>query len=304
MGPRGSGPSRPRVRTQRQAIRPRCAARTSKGIVVAQGDQYFLGYRRAEQERLQRQAQELAHEARSLFDQIGVRPGARVVEIGCGPRGCLDLLSERVGPTGSVVGVERSEEAVDLARRFAADHNLANVQVLNGDARASGLPRSTFDLATARLVLVNVPRPADVVAEMVGLTRPGGVVALHEADWTPHVCDPPLPAWDRLFEILVTYSTMNGIDLFVGRKVPRMLREAGLVDIRVNALIHVYPPGHGRRTIFLEFVENLRDRLLDQKLIENGELTELLGHLRRHLDDPGTLVVSHMFFQSWARKPG
>jgi len=270
---------------------------------MAQVDQYFLGYRQAEQERLQRQAQELAHEARWLLDQINVRIGARAIEIGCGPQGCLDLLSERVGPTGSVVGVERSDEAVNLARRFAADHHLANVEVLRCDARATGLPRDTFDLATARLVLVNVPRPEEVVAEMVALARPGGVVALHEADWTPHICDPPLPAWDRLFAILVTYSTMNSIDLFVGRRVPRMLREAGLVDIRVNPLIHVYPAGHGRRTIFPEFVENLRDRLLDQNLIEDGELGELLGDLKRHLDDPHTLVVSHMFLQVWGRKP-
>ena len=270
---------------------------------MAQGDQYLLGYRQAEQERLQRQAQELAHEARWLFDQTGVGAGARVVEIGCGPQGCLDLLSERVGPTGSVMGVERSEDAVNLARKFAADHKLANVQVLNGDARASGLPRSTFDLATARLVLVNVPQPEEVVAEMVALARPGGTVALHEADWISQVCDPPLPAWDRLFEIFGAYSTMNGIDLFVGRKVPRMLREAGLVDIRVNPLIHVYPPGHGRRTIFLEFVENLRDRLLDQKLVEDAELQELLKDLKRHLEDPRTLVTSGLFFQAWGRKP-
>lgn len=116
---------------------------------MAQVDQYFLGYRQAEQERLQRQAQELAHEARWLLDQINVRIGARAIEIGCGPQGCLDLLSERVGPTGSVVGVERSDEAVNLARRFAADHHLANVEVLRCDARATGLPRDTFDLATA-----------------------------------------------------------------------------------------------------------------------------------------------------------
>jgi SAM-dependent methyltransferase len=270
---------------------------------MAQREQYFLGYRQAEQERLQRQAQELAHEARWLLDQIDVGAGARVVEIGCGPQGCLDLLSERVGPTGSVVGVERSEDAANLARRFAADHKLANVEVLNGDARAIGLPRGTFDLATARLVLVNVPQPEEVVAEMVALTRPGGTVALHEADyWISQVCDPPLPAWERLFEVFLTYSTMNGIDLFVGRKVPRMLREAGLVDVQVNPLIHVYPPGHGRRTIFFDFVENLRDRLLDQKLIEDAELQELLKDLKRHLDDPRTLVPA-LFFQAWGRKP-
>jgi SAM-dependent methyltransferase len=265
-------------------------------------DQYFLGYRQAEQERLQRQAEDLAHEARWLLDQIGVPGGASVVEIGCGPRGCLDLLSERVGPAGSVVGVERSDEAVELARRFVADHELANVKVLHCDARATGLPRSAFDLATARLVLVNVPRPDEVVAEMAALVRPGGVVAFHEADWAPHVCDPPLPAWDRMFEILVAYSTMNGIDLFVGRRVPRMLREAGFDDICVNPLIHVYPLGHGRRTIYFDFVENLRDRLIARNLISGAELEQLLGDLKRHLDNPHTLVVSHMFFQVWGRK--
>jgi ubiquinone/menaquinone biosynthesis C-methylase UbiE len=77
------------------------------------------------------------------------------------------------------VGVERSDDAVELARRFAVDHDLANVEVLCRDARATGLPRNTFDLATARLVLVNIPRPEEVVTEMVALVRPGGVVALH-----------------------------------------------------------------------------------------------------------------------------
>ena len=72
---------------------------------VSESDSYILGYRQAEQDRLERQARELAHESGRLFDQIDVRGGGRVIEIGCGPQGCLGLLSERVGPTGRVVGV-------------------------------------------------------------------------------------------------------------------------------------------------------------------------------------------------------
>src|ERR671912_1650428 len=97
---------------------------------MAQEDQYFLGYSPSEQERLRWQAQQLAHEARWLLDQIGLAPGARVVEIGCGPQGCLDLLAERVGSEGSVVGVERGEDAVDLARRFARERELGKVEAL------------------------------------------------------------------------------------------------------------------------------------------------------------------------------
>ena len=122
-----------------------------------------------------------------------------------------------------------------------------------------------------------MPHPEQIVAEMVALVRPGGIVALYEADWLGSLCDPPLRAWNRLLDLLHAYSSMNGIDLFIGRKIPRILREAGLTDIQVNPLIRVSPQGHGHRTILLHFVENLRERLLAQKLIADDELTHLLG---------------------------
>jgi SAM-dependent methyltransferase len=270
---------------------------------VSEADPYILGYRQAEQDRLERQAHELAHESGWLFDQIDVRVGWQVIEIGCGPQGCLGLLSERVGSAGRVVGVERSAEQVARAQRFVADSHLANVEVLHADARAMGLPKETFDLATARLVLVNVPQPDVLLAEMVRLVRPGGVVALHEADATTQRCDPPHPAQTRLLEILNLYAQMNGIDRAIAPRLPRMLREAGLVDIGVNPLVHVYPPGHGRRMLLLEFVENARHRILEMNLIGKVELDELTADLRRHLQDPETLVLSSVFIQAWGRKP-
>jgi SAM-dependent methyltransferase len=266
-------------------------------------DHYFPGYRSAEQERLQRQARQLAHEATWLLDQIGLPTGARVVEIGCGPHGCLDLLSERVGRSGRVVGVERSEEAVALARKLVAERGLGNVEILHRDARSTGLPRESFDLTTARLVLVNVPHPEQIIAEAVALARPGGSVAFHEIDLAALVCDPPLHAWAALIDLFVKYAGRNGIDLFIGRRLPRLLREAGLVEVRVNPIVHVYPAGHGRRHILLDFAENLSERVLAHDLIAEQALTDLKEALRRHLDDPETLVVVGPYFQVWGRKP-
>jgi len=266
-------------------------------------DPYLLGYRLAEQERLERQALELAHESGRLFDQIGIRAGSQVIEIGCGPRGCLDLLSERVGAGGKVTGVERSSEQVERARKFVADSQLANTEVLCMDARETGLPDGSFDLATARLVLVNVPKPELIVKEMVRLVRPGGVVALHEPDSTTQRYDPPLPAQERLLQLLNTYAEMNEIDRTIGIKTPRMLRNAGLADVRVNSFVHLYPAGHGRRMLLLEFVENARIRILEKNLIGKAELDELTGALKDHLEDPDTLVLSSVFIQAWGRTP-
>ena len=82
-----------------------------------------------------------------------------------------------------------------------------------------------------------------------------------------------------------------------------MLRNAGLVDIRVNPLIHVYGPDHSRRPIFLQFVNNLRDRIVAEGLISESEFADCVSSLERHLSDPETLVVSHLFLQAWAQKP-
>ncbi len=268
-----------------------------------QRDEYLLGHSANEEERLRRQPQELAPDSRRLLDQLNIRPGDQAIDIGCGPQGILDLLSERVGANGKVVGLERSESTVQLARQFIAENDLRNVEVRQADAKATGLPRASFDVVHARLVLVNVPEPQRVVEEMIALARPGGVVASHEADWGAFLCDPPSPAWDRLVEVFVAYSRNNGIDLFVGRKTHQMFRAAGLTDIQVNPLIHVYPPGHNRRNILCDFLENVKERILAENLMAETEFHERFTELQRHLDDTDTLVISHLFIQVWGKRP-
>jgi SAM-dependent methyltransferase len=265
-------------------------------------EQYVLGYREAELERLQRLPAVLANDSCWLLDQLGPLDGARVLEIGCGPRGCLDELSRRVGPAGAVVGVDRSPEAVAMAKKRMASEGLTNVEVLERDARSTGLPYSSFDLVTSRLVLVNIPQPEQVVSEAVALAKPGGWVAFHEADWVCYLCDPPLAAWTALSELYVTYSQENGIDPYIGRRVPRLLRDAGIADVAVNPLVHISPPGHDQRSLLLHFTDNLSDRLVENGLVSNIELSELKAALGQHLAANDTMVVSVLFIQAWGRK--
>jgi cyclopropane fatty-acyl-phospholipid synthase-like methyltransferase len=68
---------------------------------------YALGSSSGESARLQRQAQELAPESAALLDSVGLRPGDSAIDLGCGPRGVIDLLAERVAPGGRVVGLGR-----------------------------------------------------------------------------------------------------------------------------------------------------------------------------------------------------
>src|SRR5262249_31188240 len=139
---------------------------------VTQPDHYLLGRSVAEEARLKRQIADLAPDSDAQLDKIGIKPGERVVDLGCGPGGVLHLLGKRVGPTGAVLGIELSPHFVGLARRFVVDLGLPQVEVREGNAYATGLPRASFDGAHMRLVLVNVPEPERIVQEMVSLVRP------------------------------------------------------------------------------------------------------------------------------------
>jgi SAM-dependent methyltransferase len=280
---------------------PKC--RKMEEAIVMQADNYLLGRAEAEEARLRRQIANLAPDSEAQFDMIGIKPGERVVDLGCGPGGVLHLLAKRVGRTGSVLGIDRSRHFVELARRFAVEEGLPQIEVREGDAYDTGLPRASFDGAHMRLVLVNVPEPDRIVREAVSLVRPGGWVASFEADYLPHSCDPPLPAWTRLVDAYSAYAAAQGIDLFLGRRTHRLFRDAGVTDIRVDAVVHLYPPGHERRPILRDFIINVRDKLLNGGFITRAEIERDIRALEDHLSNPEVLVTSHIFYRMSGRLP-
>jgi len=96
----------------------------------AGGVVYSLGSSPAERDRLRRQSAELRAHSELLLDRTGVAEGWRAIDLGCGPSGILDLLADRVGPAGRVVGLDFEPANVALAREFAAERGLANVEVI------------------------------------------------------------------------------------------------------------------------------------------------------------------------------
>jgi ubiquinone/menaquinone biosynthesis C-methylase UbiE len=267
------------------------------------GAVYPLGSSRGESARLQRQAEELVADSAALLDRVGLRPGQSAIDLGCGPRGIVDLLAGRVGPAGRVVGLDADPAHAAMATEFAAGRGLAGVEIITGDARGTGLPPGSFDLVHARTLLVNLPEPAEAAAEMTRLARPGGWVASMEPDTEHALCHPPHPALDRLRDIFTVAFRRNGADPWIGRRVSELFRRAGLDQVQVEARVQMYPPGNSRRTIRLDLVRSTRPQVLEMGLATAAELDELNAAARAHLDYPDTVVMSGLLFLTWGRKP-
>ncbi|MBM3487670.1 MAG: methyltransferase domain-containing protein [Alphaproteobacteria bacterium] len=159
---------------------------------------YPLERRSGEVERLDAQGLALAPDADRMLALIGVAPGWRCLDLGCGPDGITGLMSARVGAAGRVVGLDADPAFVALARARAAAAGLANVDYVEGDAYRAALPAASFDLVHFRFVASTAGEPERLIAEAMRLARPGGVVALQDPDMASLVCHPPHPAWDAL----------------------------------------------------------------------------------------------------------
>jgi SAM-dependent methyltransferase len=266
-------------------------------------DVYALGRDRGEAARLQRQSEELGPDSAALLDRVGLRPGQDAIDLGCGPRGVLDLLAERVAPGGRVVGLDADPVHIAMAREFTEQRRLGSVHIVAADARRTGLPPESFDLVHARTLLVTVPEPAEVLAEMVRLARPGGWVVSLEPDVEVAVCYPGHPAYSRMWELFRAAFGRHGADLLIGRRLAELYRQAGLHDIGIEARARVCQPGDSRRTIGPDLIRSLHPMIVSLGLADQGELDALDRAVRSHLDDPHTLVMPHLSFLAWGRKP-
>jgi arsenite methyltransferase len=114
-------------------------------------------------------------------EALGAEPGERVLDLGCGPGFYVAELLERVGPSGSVVGVDASREMLAAARERCAGHS--NVDFRQGNATALPVDAATFDRALCVQVLEYVADAPAALAELHRALRPGGRLVVWDVDW-------------------------------------------------------------------------------------------------------------------------
>lgn len=170
--------------------------------------------------------------AQGLVDELAVRPGDRVVDLGCGRGAALSLLAAAAGPDGDVLGLDLAPRMVELTARDLA--HLPQVQVQVRDVRDPGLPPASRDVVASSLVLFFLPDPAAAVATWAGLLAPGGrlgVTTFGAQD----------PRWQQVDELFTPFLSQRMLDARAsGRRGPfasdegveQLLRDSGLVDVR------------------------------------------------------------------------
>jgi len=139
---------------------------------------------------------------------LELSPGDTVVEMGCGTGANLPYLRQRVGPEGTVVGVDFTRPVLDRARRLAERHGWENVHVVRGDAARPPVAEAV-DGVVASFVVGMLDDPAATVGDWCDLVGGGGNVVLLDAAVSDRRAAAPVNAAFRVGTVLSTPPTLK-----------------------------------------------------------------------------------------------
>jgi SAM-dependent methyltransferase len=108
-----------------------------------------------------------------MLDLAGIQVGSRVLDVGAGAGDQTLLAARRVGPEGHILATDISPIMLEVAAELAGEAGLANVETRVMNARQLDLPSDSFDAAISRLLIMLVPEPHEVVADIRRVLKPG-----------------------------------------------------------------------------------------------------------------------------------
>ena len=176
---------------------------------------------------------DVIEQRRLTRDALGVSAGDRVLDIGSGPGLLAAELAQEAGADGRVHGIDPSESMLALARRRAVERDAAPMDFQPGDALSLPVADASIDVAVSTQVLEYVEDVPAALVEARRVLRPGGRLLVLDTDWDSivwHTAD-----LDRMRRVLAAW-TEHLADPYLPRRLPRLLREAGLELTRTVVL--------------------------------------------------------------------
>jgi SAM-dependent methyltransferase len=227
-----------------------------------------------ERQRLARIEAWLDPQSIRIFEEHGVQPGWRCLDVGAGGGSLTEWLCDRVGPRGSVV-------ALDADTRFLDKLSAPNLEVRRSDVVHEPMPEREFDLVHTRFLLQHLPEREHVLEKLARAVKPGGRLIVFDSGGAPPVALQDRERFDRFGIAFMTAAAQSGWDLAWAPCLPQRLTELGLVDIRARAFREYVTGSDGGFPAFIALsIDRLRERLLATGWLEPADLDALIAALR------------------------
>lgn len=265
---------------------------------------YVHGYHPRENERLEDQAGTLVD---LLHHDTAYPGGSRVLEAGCGVGSQTVTLAQR-SPDARFVSIDVSADSIAEARRRADRSGLTNVEFRQADIFTLPFGADSFDHLFVCFVLEHLSRPAEALASLSSLIRPGGTITVIEGDHGSTYFHPDSPAAHAAIQCQVTLQREAGGNALIGRQLYPLMIEAGFDAVRVTPrMVYVdssrpdLVDGFTRKT-FTAMIEGIRGSAIGAGLVEPASFDAGVQDLHRTTEADG--VFCYTFFKGVGFKRG
>ena len=197
---------------------------------IRSGQQYVLGSTDEELARLDHQAALIERPTRLLLQAAGLKSGMRVLDLGSGLGHVARLAGELVGPTGSVMGIDRSRDALAVARDRTERAGTPHVNFMDGDV-TTWRTSEPVDAIVARLLLFHVADPAAVARHHIDNLRPGGMFVAIDFDIGASRSEPPIALVEETLSWVEKAFRAAGAWPRIGARLGLLLDEAGFTRV-------------------------------------------------------------------------
>jgi ubiquinone/menaquinone biosynthesis C-methylase UbiE len=169
----------------------------------------------------------------AYLDELKIRPGEHVLDIGCGTGVVTREVARRVGSAGRVVGLDPSPLMLSIAQEIAAHESVADqIDYRIGDIRELRLQDAMFDVLLAVTVLSHTTDAQLVIPGLLRTLRPGGRIGIFDLDTTSWVISHP----DRELTLRIgALAATIATDGWLARRLPGLLESAGFEEVQVRA---------------------------------------------------------------------
>jgi ubiquinone/menaquinone biosynthesis C-methylase UbiE len=240
-------------------------------------------------ERLKYQAAILWDSELDFFHLLGITNDMNILEVGSGP-GYITELIKKSFPYNPITCIDINSKFLEIAQNNEVLRQYSNVSFIEGSIFDSGIASESFDIVYTRFVLEHLSRPEKALTEINRLLRPCGYSIIVETDEYFFFTQPDFDsAHDYLKEKINAIYRNTGLDHAMGRKLPKLLADAGFSRIKMNAIIR-----HSDidSTIFKKLDPEKQYRpLLDKGYITKEEFEYLMEFEEIFSHDPNRLSM-------------
>jgi SAM-dependent methyltransferase len=266
---------------------------------------YVLGNQPDELARLDRQAAAIERPTRLLLQAAGIKSGARVLDLGTGLGHVAQLAGELVGPAGSVLGIDRSADAIGVARQRAQEAGAGHLTFVEGDARAWHAAEP-FDAIVGRLFLFHVPDPVAVVSHHLHNLRPGGEFVAIDFDIGSARSEPSIPLVDDALGWVRDGFRAAGAWPRIGARLGTILARGGLGRVTTFG-VQAYLPPHdpSAAALLAGVVRSLAPAIVGHGIAtaEQLDVTTLEQRLREATREADAVILPPTVAGAWGYAP-